>query len=276
MASLEIDTALRRYNTHDFETASVRSAAPSYVSEAPSYHTTISNGEAIPPYSPPTSNINNNASSTSTLSNDHATTTASDPAAVPAPTPVTVRTSSSQSLPTLLPSNTAHIPTPGLPPIPPAPTSSNSGMPAIGAWAIPSWSTVNTNPTYQRVASRRAQAAMSSGEGLLRNAARVLDRVNEESNGSGADTPPESERIRPLEDPHLVGEDAARRARNARLARENDDILQLEDRRWDWFLAQQRDWDERERSWKQFRRTMSSTSSMSRGRIVRRFTAGMR
>lgn len=78
---------------------------------------------------------------------------------------------------------------------------------------------------------------MSSGDTLLRSAARVLDRVNEEGNVSGADTPPENERIRPLEDPHLVGEDAARRARNARLARENDNVLQLEDRRWDWFLG---------------------------------------
>lgn len=82
---------------------------------------------------------------------------------------------------------------------------------------------------------------MSSGEGLLRNAARVLDRVTEEGgSGSGADTPPRGggDRVRPLEDPYLVGEVAAARARRERLARENgDDVLHREDRRWDWFLG---------------------------------------
>lgn len=44
--------------------------------------------------------------------------------------------------------------------------------------------------------------------------------------------------IRPLEDPHLVGEEAAARARRDRLARESgDDILVREDRQWDCFLG---------------------------------------
>jgi hypothetical protein len=43
---------------------------------------------------------------------------------------------------------------------------------------------------------------------------------------------------RPLEDPYLVGEVAAARARTERLARESgDDILLREDRQWDWFLG---------------------------------------
>lgn len=133
---------------------------------------------------------------------------------------------------------------PGLPPIPPAARSTPSGLPTLHAFSIPSWSTVNTNPTYQRVATRRAQAAMSSGEGLLRNAARALERVNEEGSGSGAESPSAAgadgaERVRPLEDPYLVGEEAAARARRERLARENplDDVLHREDRRWDWFLG---------------------------------------
>lgn len=79
---------------------------------------------------------------------------------------------------------------------------------------------------------------MSSGEGLLRNAARVLDRVNEEGGGSGTSTPNTAGVLRPLEDPYLVGEVAAARARRERLARENGpDVLQREDRRWDWFLG---------------------------------------
>jgi hypothetical protein len=56
----------------------------------------------------------------------------------------------------------------------------------------------------------------------------VLERIEEE----------ERNRFRPLEDPHLVGEAAASRARTERLARENgDDILIREDRRWDFFLG---------------------------------------
>lgn len=80
---------------------------------------------------------------------------------------------------------------------------------------------------------------MSSSEGLMRSAARVLERVNEEGSGSGSETPGASEnRFRPLEDPYLVGEEAAARARRERLARENgDDVLYKEDRRWDWFLC---------------------------------------
>ena len=56
----------------------------------------------------------------------------------------------------------------------------------------------------------------------------VLERVEEE----------ERNRVRPLEDPYLVGEEAASRARRERLARENgDEILYREDRRWDFFLG---------------------------------------
>jgi hypothetical protein len=59
----------------------------------------------------------------------------------------------------------------------------------------------------------------------------LLERVLEE----------EAERareIRPLEDPYLVGETAARQARAERLARENqEEILINEDRRWDWFIG---------------------------------------
>lgn len=47
--------------------------------------------------------------------------------------------------------------------------------------------------------------------------------------------------FRPLEDPYLVGETAARRARAERTARESnahgEETLHREDRRWDWFLG---------------------------------------
>lgn len=238
----------------------------------------MSNGESIPPYSPPANNNNNSSSSNN---NSNSSTSNSISGVVSAagagagsthqagPGPRT------HSLRTLLPSNTAHMASPGLPPIPPAPRHSpHASMPTLHAFSIPSWSTVNANPTYQRVATRRAQAAMSSGEGLLRNAARALERVNEEGGGgggggapvggataataaaaaaagagsgsgsgsgtgTGTNSPGDGERVRPLEDPYLVGEEAAARARRERLARENpgDEILHREDRRWDWFLG---------------------------------------
>lgn len=81
---------------------------------------------------------------------------------------------------------------------------------------------------------------MSTNESLMRSAARALERVNEESSGSGSESPNNNseERIRPLEDPYLVGEEAAARARRERLARENgDNVLYNEDRRWDWLLC---------------------------------------
>ncbi|KAL1851625.1 hypothetical protein Daus18300_012498 [Diaporthe australafricana] len=251
MATIDFETSrMSAFNVEDFETASIRSAAPSYISEAPSYHTTVSTTETIPPYSPPppqsSSSNNNGAAARSAYSG---------------PT-------------SLLPSHTAHIPSPGLPPIPPARTS-HSDMPSLGAFRIPSWS-VNTNPMTQRVATRRAQAAMSSGEGLVRNAARVLERVNEEGGGgsSGGSISPGGgdSRVRPLEDPYLVGEVAAARARRERLARENgDDVLHREDRRWDWFLGQVNEREERSTSWRPFRRDMHSGS---RGKLARRIGAG--
>lgn len=90
-----------------------------------------------------------------------------------------------------------------------------------------------------------------SPEEFLRSAARALERVNEEENinhvgagGNGTSTPTDSAlgndllRIRPLEDPYLVGEVAAARARRERLARENgEEVLHREDSRWDWFLS---------------------------------------
>ncbi|KAI3395563.1 hypothetical protein diail_1225 [Diaporthe ilicicola] len=248
MATIDFDTTrINAFTVEDFETASIRSAAPSYISEVPSYHTTVSTTEPIPPYSPPQSSNNN-----------------------------TNTTAASRST-SLLPSHTAHIPSPGLPPIPPA-RSSSSDLPSLGAFRIPSWS-VSTNPMYQRVATRRAQAAMSSGEGLVRNAARVLERVNEEGGGSGSVTPGgdgDGGRVRPLEDPYLVGEVAAARARRERLARENvDDVLHREDRSWDWFLGQVNEREERSTSsWRPFRRDTTGMHSGSRVKLARRVGAG--
>lgn len=91
----------------------------------------------------------------------------------------------------------------------------------------------------------------------------AMERINAAAAADDADP----DKVRPLEDPYLVGEEAAAKARRERLARQNgDDILYREERRWDWFLGQTRDWDERDRSWTAFR-----TNIETRGRLARRF-----
>lgn len=63
--------------------------------------------------------------------------------------------------------------------------------------------------------------------------------------------------MRTLEDPHLVGEVAAEEARQERLRRENGyAVLEAEDKRWDWLLAQMSDWEERDKSWRKFRQEL--------------------
>lgn len=118
--------------------------------------------------------------------------------------------------------------------------STASRVPSLSNFRIP---TLAANPSarhYVRVAQRRAQAAAAAADAGL--AMRMLlDRVEEEGAAS---------RFRPLEDPYLVGEDEARRARERRLARNGDDggeTMEHESRRWDWFLNQTREWDGRDR-----------------------------
>lgn len=145
-------------SAEDFETASIRSAAPSYVSDVPSYHSALPHNEPTPPYSPPER-------------------------------PLASGRDQHGSSPTSLL----------------APADSNSA-PSVAA------------------------------RGRLSTAAALVELEHAEAE--------ERSRPRPLEDPYLVGEEAARKARAERLARENgESILQMEDRRWDLFLAQMRTWD---------------------------------
>ena len=73
--------------------------------------------------------------------------------------------------------------------------------------------------------------------------------------------------IRTLEDPQLVGEEAAAANRKARDRREGMEVLEREDMRWDWLLAQMSDWDERERCWNNFRREVEGGT---RAKLARR------
>ena len=235
-------TSVEGLTAQDFETASIRSAAPSYgmyylrclnrrhgsdgnlaVSDAPSYHSTVQNSEPIPAYTP-----RSTAASTANGS------TSSNPSSNLTPHQHHQRVT---SVPSLLPSRDSHsAPTRGLPPVPSGPRvgSGAAALPSLASFRIPSWSTVNSNPTarhYHNVAHRRAAAARADAAALDSLKRVVLERVEEEERVQA--------RLRPLEDPYLVGEEAASRARRERLARENgDDILIREDRRWDFFLGE--------------------------------------
>ncbi|KAI8675045.1 hypothetical protein NCS57_00404100 [Fusarium keratoplasticum] len=220
--------ATSRYSADDFETASIRSAAPSYVSEAPSYHSINPFPEAVPPYSPP---VRTTAAPRTTSLVPH---------------------SSGTSTPT----NRQR--TIGLPPVPAAPLRS---VPNLNNFRIATWSSVASNPAarhYHNVAQRRMTAQTRDPVDSLRRAMTDLTEQDQQDRSTS----------RPLEDPYLVGEVAAARARQERIARESgDDILLREDRQWDWFLARMKDSDERERNWNRFRRDVDVGS---RKKLLRR------
>ncbi|KAK4124888.1 hypothetical protein N657DRAFT_643650 [Parathielavia appendiculata] len=238
-------------SSEDFETASIRSAAPSYTSDAPSYHSTNPHPDPLPPYSPPARSTPPTTTTTTTRQNSSVSSLL-DP--VPSP--------SSSSTTTTAPRRY------GLPPVPTGPPPQD--FPSLSQFRIPPWSTANStsNPTariYHNVALRRAASVASSSssstanlDGLMRRV--MLERIEEEERYHNS----QQQRVRPLEDPYLVGEEAAARARAERMAREEnwgEEVLIREDRRWDWFLAQMKDREERERSWKRFRRDIDRRSN---------------
>ncbi|KAM0280634.1 hypothetical protein ACHAQH_003941 [Verticillium albo-atrum] len=205
----------------DFETASIRSAAPSYISEAPSYHSVAPFPEVIPPYTPP--------GTTTTL---HSTNTA--------------QPQSRSLIPDIINPRETPQQTTGLPPIPPL----GASAPRLSQFHIPTWSTVRANPCYLNVARRRANSGNNDSVASIRRAM-LLDRVLEDEDfapsvpSSSSSTLPapgssssSSDMRRHLEDPHLVGEVAAAEAKRKRLARERgNDILVAEDRQWNFFLG---------------------------------------
>lgn len=198
----------------DLGTASIRSAAPSYISEAPSY--------------------------TSTL---------------PCSSSTSLRSTGLPSLYVSSPQN---------------PLANNS-TPSLSAFRMSSWSrTQASNPAarhYHSVAHRRASALTAQEQASLLSAAlngddgiaQMKRRMDEESR---------EREMRTLEDPHLVGEEAAERNRQERLRREKgNEVLEVEDRRWDWLLVQMSDWEERDKSWKKFRRELEGGN---RAKLARR------
>ncbi|KAF4624036.1 hypothetical protein G7Y89_g14139 [Cudoniella acicularis] len=203
------------FRAQDLETASIRSAAPSYISEAPSYTSRV----------------------------------------VGSPSPH--RT----GLPSPYASSTQHA-------------RANSA-PSLEAFRRPTWSrTQVSNPTarhYHSVAHRRASArtiheqssllvaALNGEDGI----AQIKKKMDEEER---------ARMMRTNEDPYLVGEEAAERNKQERLRRENgNEVLEIEDKRWDWLIAQMADWEERDQSWKKFRQEVEEGK---RSKLAKRLGLG--
>jgi hypothetical protein len=206
-----------RYSADDFETASIRSAAPSYVSEVPSYHSQAYNGEPIPAYSP----RSRGAAATSSPR---------------APAPARQVSRSSAAEPRQQQQQQQQQQQIGLPPVPAAPPARELNL---YNFRTPTWSANNALAArqYQNVAARRiSDGRYAGGTGLAAaDSVGVPKRTPVASISLQNDS---SSTIRPLEDPYLVGEAAAARARQERVLRESgEDILVREDKQWDWLLC---------------------------------------
>jgi hypothetical protein len=210
-----VEAPIRSRRSDDFETASIRSAAPSYFSDAPSYRSMLD----PPPYTPR-------------------------------------ETPPYTAYPALLaPRHQRPVPQtlPSIPSLSPASRNNNNqgSSPNLSHFQVLPWPSLNSNPNvriYNSIAQRRItrdyeSAVASLGPALGPTGTRppLLERVSET---------PEEQPLRPLEDPHLVGEEAASRARTARLERERlQDPLVNEDLQWDQFLSQvARDRENQERN----------------------------
>ncbi|MCJ1370625.1 hypothetical protein MMC20_001838 [Loxospora ochrophaea] len=147
---------------------------------------------------------------------------------------------------------------------------------------ISGWSSVTSGHQarhYQNVAHRRAQATMVSAEEANAIAAVMSSPTRSTFPTTGLETYQEdmaedpSIPISPLEDPDLVGAEAAERAKTRRLyiARCNDEeALRQENKTWDFMLAQMADWKEREKSWDKFRRDVGNSRLLGRRIGLRR------
>ncbi|MCJ1464492.1 hypothetical protein MMC07_003105 [Pseudocyphellaria aurata] len=206
--------ALPRY-TRDPETTSIRSSAPSYTSEAPSYHSNLISPSRLP--------------------------------------------RSVTSPPNCVPTTSRNYTAPGYS------SSSRSSVSNVQhhAYNISEWSSATNGPRarhYQAVANRRVNdPSPRTDPNPSLPTIQSLRTVPEESNP----TPPQSrpitsdseQHMSPLEDPELVGPEAAAHATaRRRCAEEQALLLKEEQQSWDFMLAQMADWKERERSWEGFRR----------------------
>ena len=82
-----------------------------------------------------------------------------------------------------------------------------------------------------------------------------------------ADEDDEEGSVNPLEDPDLVGHEAAATAKAQRLYMRRcneEEALRQEKKTWDFMLAQMADWKEREKSWEKFRKEVGRSRLLGR------------
>lgn len=164
---------------------------------------------------------------------------------------------------------------------------------------IGNWSTIGTGHRtreYENVARRRARRDPDASH-LLNSlsavpapvpsrtmtatgsaASALIDEISESSartypTASSTSSVPAEAPFSYLEDPDLVGEVAAARAKSSRLYRENAmrdplEALRNEDKSWDFMLNQMKDWDEREQSWNNFRKDLNCGRRMKLARRI--------
>lgn len=226
------------YSRNDPDAVSIRSAAPSYVSEAPTY--------------------------------------TSRHASNPAPTPRSL-------LPPLSPNQQPG----GLPAAEYAAgfenLRHNGSMLDLGrhSFAAPNWSSTRTSHNsrqYEAVARRRANTASQTANttAMLNSlSASPPSTTNASPNASSTNVNAypvtvgsSSDPVSPLEDPYLVGEEAARRARAQRVYREmclrGEEVARHESRSWEFMIVQMGDWEERGQSWKNYRKRVGQTKLLGR------------
>ena len=215
------------YSRQDPDAMSVHSAAPSYVSETPTYSSYRTPTSLLPPQAP-----------------------------------------NQQSI--------------GLPAPRYAPGFQNRGHGAISEYNfnVESWSstrTSNNSRQYNAVARRRANQAQANTAAILNSLSAVpppLERSTSASSPTASSTnlatsyPVQVGVLSPLEDPYLVGEEAAGKARRARVYREmclrGEEAKHHEGRSWDFMFGQMSDWEERNKSWGNFRTNVKRTKLLGR------------
>ncbi|KAF2836158.1 hypothetical protein M501DRAFT_1019360, partial [Patellaria atrata CBS 101060] len=237
---------LYRRHAEDPETASILSSAPSYVSEAPTYTSRRTSSVLNPPAAPMTQHHPNHTSPNLT---------------------------------------SRGPPRQGLPAANYAPGFTNRAHGSVGEieahmYNISHWSSITTSANsrqYHAVARRRVNQATTTSSSPS-NTAALLNSLTSPaapvpslpSSPSSSDpqtrsgtsqnalqSVSEEHPSNPLEDPYLVGEQAAKRARQQRIYREmclrGDQAVRNESKAWDFMVGQMEDWEERERAWRRFR-----------------------
>lgn len=147
------------------------------------------------------------------------------------------------------------------------------------AYNISEWSSATNGPRarhYEAVANRRVNDPFTLSPTIIRTdpsqpATLPSGTIHEEAQTTPSGPGPEPDQYSsPLEDPALVGPEAAAHATARRLclerSAEEEALLKEEQKGWDFMVTQMADWRERERSWDGFRKGVQE----------KRFLGGMR